>query len=1637
MKTKIIYSLLTMVILLATLDNSVAAADVYKPYLHNPILPDNPGIKIQGSFDTALWPGAGIYSYPIEVPPGTNSLTPSLSLTYNSHLTSNRPGLVGTAWLFSDNYIVRDTNYTFAQTSDDKFRLILDGQTYNLIYNSSDKRYHTEIESFLNIQNVSGGNNTKGIYWVVRDKDGTSYRLGYHNNSEMISNLYNFTVKWSLDLITDTHNNNVYYSYLENPYMNDFGAVYLNKIEYNNDRERVVQFIYENSDRPDKWLVYEDGNKVRESRRLKEIQINASENLVRKYVVNYTLFDSNGRSAISSITLFSNDGNSSLPSTFFRYYNVTKGWLEDNKFILPSLNLIFEQAGTDYGVRLLDFNRDGLEDITMIDGLNPTLNQSWVNNGSGWVRNDSWNVPDYIVDNLQRDTGLRFIDFNGDGFTDIVRGDGGTRKSWQNSMKGWVLNSTWNLPSDAHPVDRDSSIFERGVRFVDFNKDGRVDILSATDDWNRAWVNNGSGWTLDNSWNVPSAARFIIFPSGVDEGVRIEDVNGDNLPDLIKGKGNNNRTTWLNNGTNWIIDSSWTLPNGVFFVNLSGIDEGIRLADINGDGLIDILRGNAGNESTWVNNGSGWTLDNSWNVPERANFVSSYGTNKGVRIVDINGDGLVDLMDGGSGTPITYINKAKKAYLLKNITNNLGGINGIDYLESTKFDNTGQDDISDIGFNIWIVNTLFKENGMNNTQNINFTTHYQYKDGLYDYGDRDFRGFNKIDEIIQNISIITHMFNQSDSLKGQEYKTDIYDTNSKLYHSTERKFNVENNGGYYTIEIIKEIELLYDGSYEAPFVTETEYGYDDYGNIKVINNLGDNSTQGDERYEYLDYVYNTTAWIVEKPKKYTVYKSDNFTKIRETLYRYDNINYGDSPIKGDITRDEQWFNTDNSNITSEYSYDSHGNLIKETNPRGFNITYNYGMIDLTNTFIDRIINQKGHITNYLYDLGTGNLLSETDSNGFIKNYTYDNFGRIQKEIQPYDNSLYPTKEYIYNLDGFAPESVLIKLREKNDTNNTLDTYYFYDGLANLIQIKSEAENQKQSVVDFYYDVDKRVIKQNNPYFVTTKENYSEPNVSINFIGYKYDVLSRTTKVKNQDGTERNITFNREEITYVDEKANKKIYSLDAYDRIVKVIEYVGNNYFITNYEYNTVDNLLQINNSNKIITRFIYDSIGRKISQENIDSGNWSYVYDKNNNLVNQTNAKGINVSLEYDELDRLVKKTTSEGTIEYKYDKMINGTISSIITSASIINYSYDNRLRKIKEILNIDGKALIKEYNYDTLDRIISEKLPDNNIIIYNYSFNGLIEGMTNILNDVEYNSIREPTKLSYINNLDTDFVYNVSTFRLEKITTGNKQIFEYKYDVVGNLILINDTINNITESMMYDNLNRLLSSKRTLNGQSISMFNYTYGLLGKILKIVSGVENITYFYGSKPSHAPRIIIVKGLNKKTDLTKGNITEDGYIHKYSGFPPTYSRSNSGTTISIGASDSANTYRGYIQFNTSFIQDSATIENTLLNTSLYSIGSSSGCSINQIENKNLGSASNENLYNDIGNGTTYVSPACNQLNGTIDLGSNADTHLQNQLADNVFGIGIKWSSEGLPGTLMQVYSSDSANDPILIVTYNV
>src|SRR3989344_8849541 len=391
---------------------------------------------------------------------------------------------------------------------------------------------------------------------------------------------------------------------------------------------------------------------------------------------------------------------------------------------------------------------------------------------------------------------------------------------------------------------------------------------------------------------------------------------------------------------------------------------------------------------------------------------------------------------------------------------------------------------------------------------------------------------------------------------------------------------------------------------------------------------GDINITGDEKYENYTYAVNTTSWILDKPSWYILFDSSN-NKIRETKYFYDNKEYGTSPSKGDLTKTEQWLETGGGNPTTSFKYDDFGNLYQQTDALGRTTTWDYGSKDVTNTYPDRVTNPLGHATDYEYDFGTGNVISYT-KNGITSSYEYDKFGRISKDIDPYDTTDFPTKSYTYNYDGVAPE--IIKVSQKTTSNKTLDTYYFYDGFANLVQIKSPSDNGQQVVKNLFYDGLFRVKEEQNLFFYNFSTNItiiSNDTIPANKTKYQYDALSRITSVINPDGTTKNTTFNHWEINDYDENNNRHTYLLDAYDRIIAVTEYntdfylLDNETYNTTYTYSVADELVGIRDTYSNEFNFSYDSLGRKVRLKDPDLGIWQYSYDSVGNLISQLGGGG------------------------------------------------------------------------------------------------------------------------------------------------------------------------------------------------------------------------------------------------------------------------------------------------------------------------------------------------------------------------------------------------------------------------------
>ncbi len=1400
----------------------VYADDEYKPYLHKPSIPESPEITLYGQYNTQLFPGAATYSFPIEIPKGINGLQPSLVLSYNSQAMKSRPGVVGAGWSLNKDYVFRDVNHTPSNISDDEYILAFQGNAYELIYDNTSGFWRTEVDYHFKIENLSCSNDY-GMYWLLTKKNGVQYRFGYEKTAEMTSSR-GYVSRWHLDQVEDTFGNSMSYSYSENPHSEDSGATYLDSITYN---EHSINLTYEDTVRPDRRKVYEQGSAVDESRRVEEISVYADDDLVRRYAFEYDLL-SNSMSSMSNITQFGDDNSSILFTIDFDYANPSNEYYNDTSW-MPSISFS-DDTIPDYGVRLVDVNRDGLVD--MIKRITGHSSYVYINTGSNWSNDPSWTFPAYVADGNGVDEGTRLADVNSDGWIDVIKAEeGDTKVVYTHNGSAWASNG-WTFPG----YFVTSSGEDQGYRLVDVNGDGFIDVLRAKDQSSyESWVNTGSGWSSDSNWDVPV---YFVNTDHSDRGIRFVDVNGDGLSDLLRSRPGTN-TAWLNTGTGWLQSDVWTPP--IPFTKNDNSDEGVRFADVNGDGLTDMLQDFANSSSwtvrdAWINNGTGWVEQSEWEGPEQ---FTDDGKNKGRRLADVNGDGLLDIVVSYQAyNRYTWVRNDTLPYLLSVVVNEYGGKTLINYTPSTAFDHS-IDNVSYLGFNVWVVHNVTANNSLDSVFDVVGVRNYSYAYGKYDYDKKEFRGFAETTEQ-SNDKVVKHYFHQDNATKGKEYKTEIYD-DGVLYSKSEREYTYTYNDSIYNVSLVSSTEYQYDGL-ENPVVRNKSFVYDSFGNPISVYDHGDIAVEGDERNITYMYALNIDDWIVDKVARVSVFDTDN-EKVKETSYYYDELGLTGIGTTGALTKTEQWL--DGDNVLNYFDYDRFGNVIRSTDALGNSMRYTY---DESHTYPISTVNALGHVTLFSYDVGTGNLLW-SESNGIRTNYEYDTFGRVSKEIKPYDSSSYPTKQYYYDLDGVTPEKISVSL--KSSGNEYTNISYFYDGFGNLVQVKSLVDDE-EIVKNLYYDAEFRAVAEDNPFFTDYFENMSS-NGSYQ-TNYTYDVLDRVTSVLNPDGSSKTVEFSQYNITDYDENDHKHMYVLDGHGRIVSVFEYndnIVNETYETTYEYDDNDNLVEITDTLGNVFGFTYDALSRKTNMSDPDLGNWSYEYDKNGNLVLQIDNIDNEILLSYDELNRINAKNSSDVNISFYYDEQYLGTLTNTTGSNGLADaYTYDERYRVMLHNKFMDDFVFNTSFVYDSQNRLVSREGFSELDFIYNQQ--GLMDVIPDVIDSSNYNAFGSILNRTYNNGLIQSYVYNDSNGRLVSISIPDVQGLTYTYDAVGNILSINDTVQDRMSVMSYDDLDRLISA--TIGDDS---YLYSYNAIGNMMSIIKNDDVKHFVYDGDQAHAPSLII------------------------------------------------------------------------------------------------------------------------------------------------------------------------------------
>lgn len=451
----------------------------------------------------------------------------------------------------------------------------------------------------------------------------------------------------------------------------------------------------------------------------------------------------------------------------------------------------------------------------------------------------------------------------------------------------------------------------------------------------------------------------------------------------------------------------------------------------------------------------------------------------------------------------------------------------------------------------------------------------------------------------------------------------------------------------------------------------------------------------------------------------------------------------------------------------EFAYDIEGNLtgIKPPGKPFHNFDYKLG--DLVSSYNPPVISQANSGVEYHYD--SEDRISEVLLGGNLaSSYKY---GSNESRLFEVKNS-HTSVGISYAVNANKVPTDLVSSLVTSDGVKTNYSYLW------MFPVSVDTQGPVQSSVRYKYNTD------------STLAGIEVAGSDGKFLGYSfnYDLDGLPVKVGN-------ISFSLDMAGRIYGSTHGLIKSQTQYDLNGYVVSegYSVNNKAITSIAYSR-DLLGRLSGSVFTApsqkTKYGYDQLGRLVSVQN-GNNTREYVYDENGNRIGFKSG-GTSVRGVYDDQDRLI----SYGQNKYFYSKFGN--------------------LEKREELPVLSQKALVTEYDYDSLGNLRSVKMPDGRLVEYvidgqnrriGKKINGkLVQGF------IFQSQYQIAAETDGTGKIIRRFVYGSKTNIPDYVVTGGKE-YRVISDQVGTpKLIIESATGKIVESLNYDEFGVSLDGKHS---------------------------------------------------------------------------------------------------------------------------------------------------------------------------------------------------------------------------------
>jgi len=290
------------------------------------------------------------------------------------------------------------------------------------------------------------------------------------------------------------------------------------------------------------------------------------------------------------------------------------------------------------------------------------------------------------------------------------------------------------------------------ARFIDLDGDGRADLLISEESVFRWYPSLGT-----RGYDAPRLAPkaydeergpALVFADGA-QTIFLADMNGDGLTDIVRVR-NSEVCYWPSQGYGRF-GAKVTMRNAPVLDHPESFDPRlIQLADVSGTGAADLLYLGRGGFTAWIN-----LAGNAWSDAQRIDPFPGMEPPNRISVIDLLGNGTASLvwsseLPANAQAPLRYVDLmgGRKPYVLAGLRNNLGTETRIEYKSSSHYalldKQEGRPWVTKLPFPTMCVSRVEARDAVSGSR---FVQEYRYRHGYYDHAEREFRGFGMVEEI--------------------------------------------------------------------------------------------------------------------------------------------------------------------------------------------------------------------------------------------------------------------------------------------------------------------------------------------------------------------------------------------------------------------------------------------------------------------------------------------------------------------------------------------------------------------------------------------------------------------------------------------------------------------------------------------------------------------------------------------------------------------------------------------------------------------------------------------------------------------------------------------------------------------------